>query len=156
MIETSDATTSGGARSETALVLATNLDDATPEVIGHTIARALELGADDAWAVPVVMKKNRPGHELRVLCRPELGATMEALVFAETGTLGLRRELVTKQVLDRHQRVVSMRGQEVRIKVGPHGAKPEFDDLAALSRATGIPLRLLAAEALALDSNRSM
>lgn len=139
---------------EMAVVLATNLDDATPEVLGHTLGRLLEAGADDAWVVPIAMKKNRPGHELRVLCRPALADALEAVVFAETGTLGLRRELVAKQVLARAWRAVTVRGQEVRLKAGPYGVKPEHDDLAALSRATGLPLRQLAAEALAADSSR--
>ncbi len=138
-----------GPATEMAVVLATNLDDATPEVLGHTIGRLLEAGADDAWVVPIAMKKNRPGHELRVLCRPDRADGLEAMIFAETGTLGLRRELVAKQVLERSWRTVTVRGHEIRVKQGPHGAKAEHDDLAAASRATGVPLRLLAWEAVA-------
>jgi uncharacterized protein (DUF111 family) len=133
------------------VVLATNLDDTTAEIVGHTIARLLESGADDAWVVPIGMKKNRPGHELRVLCRPALADALENLIFAETGTLGLRRELVAKQVLERRQRLVALRGRQVRVKVGPHGTKAEHDDLVELSRATGVPVRRLAAEAAAAE-----
>jgi pyridinium-3,5-bisthiocarboxylic acid mononucleotide nickel chelatase len=136
-------------RTEPALVLATNLDDTTAEILGHTIARLLEAGADDAWVVPIGMKKNRPGHELRVLCKPAQADALEAVIFAETGTLGLRRELVTKQVLDRRHETVQLRGRSVRVKVGPHGSKAEHDDLVELSRATGVPVRQLGAEAAA-------
>ena len=135
-------------RTEAALVLATNLDDVTPELLGHLIARLLDAGADDAWVVPIGMKKNRPGHELRVLCRPDRADGLEGVIFAETGTLGLRRELVAKQVLERSWRTVTVRGHEIRVKLGPHGAKAEHDDVAAVSRATGLPLRLVAAEAV--------
>ena len=41
-------------------MIETNVDDVTPEVIGHVIDRALQLGADDAWVVPITMKKSRP------------------------------------------------------------------------------------------------
>ncbi|MEZ5410978.1 MAG: nickel pincer cofactor biosynthesis protein LarC [Acidimicrobiales bacterium] len=135
-------------RTEAALVLATNLDDVTAELLGHLVTRLLDAGADDAWVVPIGMKKNRPGHELRVLCPPDRAEGLEALIFAETGTLGLRRELVAKQVLERSWRTVTVRGHEIRVKRGPYGAKAEHDDVAAASRATGLPLRLLGAEAV--------
>lgn len=158
LVETDDAPAAGSRgsgslspqpRTETALVLATNLDDVTPELLGHLVGRLLDAGADDAWVVPIGMKKNRPGHELRVLCRPDRADGLETVIFAETGTLGLRRELVAKQVLERSWRTVTVRGHEIRVKLGPHGAKAEHDDLVAASRATGVPLRLLAAEAVA-------
>ena len=132
-----------------AVEVTTNLDDLTPEVVGHVIARAIEAGADDAWASPIVMKKNRPGVSLSVLCHPDRLPALQRLVFAETGTLGLRVRPVDKRVLDRRFETVSVRGSEVRIKVGPHGAKPEHDDLAAAAAETGIPVRRLAAEAMA-------
>lgn len=139
---------SASPRTEAALVLATNLDDVTPELLGHLVTWLLDAGADDAWLVPIGMKKNRPGHELRVLCRPDRADGLEAMIFAETGTLGLRRELVAKQVLARAWRTVTVRGHEIRVKQGPHGAKAEHDDLAAASLATGVPLRILGIEAV--------
>lgn len=135
------------ARPVAAIVLATNVDDTTPEVLGHVLDRLLEAGADDAWLVPIGMKKSRPGHELRVLCRPDLASALTEIVFAETGTLGLRAEPVTKYVLDRRTETVTVRGHPVRVKVGPHGSKPEHDDLVTLARATGASVRQLAAEA---------
>ena len=137
-----------GERVVASVVLATNLDDATPEVLGHTIDRLLEAGADDAWLVPIGMKKNRPGHELRVLCAPERAGSLRAIVFAETGSLGLRVEPVAKHVLDRRFETVVVRGCKIRVKVGPHSAKPEHADLVTASRATGVPVRQLATEAL--------
>ncbi|MDH3679541.1 MAG: nickel pincer cofactor biosynthesis protein LarC, partial [Acidimicrobiia bacterium] len=118
-----------GARTVPAVVLATNLDDVTPEVLGYVVDRLLTAGADDAWLVPIGMKKSRPGHELRVLCRPDLVTALAEIVFAETGTLGLRAEPVTKHVAPRRFETVEVRGCVVRIKVGPLGAKPEHDDL---------------------------
>ena len=101
------------------------------------------------------MKKNRPGHELRVLCATPLTDTLRTIIFAETGTLGIRTETVTKHALDRSFRTVLVRDQPVRMKVGPHGAKPEHDDLVALSERTGAPIRRLADEARAADSSFS-
>lgn len=133
-----------------AVVIETNLDDVTPEVIGHVIDRALALGADDAWASAITMKKSRPGHQLHVLCRPELAAALRELVAEETGTLGLRERRVDKYELGRRIDHVVVDGQRIRIKVGPHGAKPEHDDVVAASAALGRPLRRVSAEALGL------
>ncbi|MEM7342081.1 MAG: nickel pincer cofactor biosynthesis protein LarC [Actinomycetota bacterium] len=131
-----------------AVVLATNVDDVTPEVIGRTIDRCLAEGADDAWATPMVMKKSRPAHEIKVLVAPERAEHLRAVLLAETGSLGVRTESVTKHALERHTVEVTVRGEPIRMKVGPHGAKPEHDELRALSDRIGVPVRTLAAEAM--------
>ncbi len=142
------AATADDHRPEAAVELTTNLDDIAPEVVGHVIGQAIEAGADDAWATPVVMKKNRPGVTLTVLCHPDRLPALQQLVFAETGTLGLRVRPVDKRILDRRFESVVVREQPIRIKIGPHGAKPEHDDLVSAAAATGLPLRLLATEAI--------
>ncbi len=52
--------------------------------------RLLAAGALDVTIQPVLMKKNRPGHLLRVLATPALQEALAAIAFAETSTLGLR------------------------------------------------------------------
>ncbi len=47
--------------SETVTVLEANLDDLNPQVFGYVMDRLFEEGALDAFAMPVQMKKNRPG-----------------------------------------------------------------------------------------------
>ncbi|MDH2430779.1 nickel pincer cofactor biosynthesis protein LarC [Sphaerisporangium sp. TRM90804] len=130
------------------VVLSTNLDDVTGEVLGHVIARALDAGAADAWVTPAVMKKGRPAHVLHVLTSLELAGRLQELVLAETGSLGLRRSVVEKVALPRHFETVRLYGQDVRMKHGRWGVKPEHDDLVRLAAATGRPLRQLALEAL--------
>ena len=132
-----------------AQMLSTNLDDVSPEIVGHTINRCLAEGADDAWARPITMKKSRPAVELNVLCAPHLVGHLSEIVFTETATLGLRTSPVTKHVQDRHVVQVMVRGHLIDIKVGPHGAKPEHDQLVAAAEIEGVPVRLLATEALA-------
>lgn len=132
-----------------ALVIETNVDDVTPETIAHVLDRALELGADDAWATPIVMKKGRPAQLLSLLCRPELAATLRELLAVETGTLGTRTRSVDKHELSRSIVQVQVDGQVVRVKVGPHGAKAEHDDVVAVARRSDRSLRDVAADALA-------
>ena len=136
------------------VVLQTNLDDVTGETVAHTIARCLEVGADDAWAHPIVMKKGRPGVELNVLASPDVAETLRQTVFAETATLGIRTLPATKHAQPRSFHSVTIEGHHVGIKVGPHGAKPEYDDLAVASQALNRPLSELAGLALRLHHRR--
>lgn len=132
----------------TQVVLETTLDDVTGEALGHVLEAALVAGAADAWISPATMKKSRPGHVLHVLAPLELEAQLVALILRETGSLGLRRTLVDKQVLDRSVTVVEVDGHRIAIKHGPWGAKPEHDDVSTAAAALGLPLREVAARAL--------
>jgi len=137
-----------GLGDENCVILETNVDDVTPEVLAHTISQLLAAGADDAWVVPIVMKKGRPAHEVRVLCSAERATALRGVLLSETGSLGCRTVPVTKHTQERTWHEVEVRGHTVRIKVGPHGSKPEFDDLVTVANATSVPIRLLSAEAL--------
>src|SRR5829696_3719862 len=82
-------------------MLETNLDDSSPQIVGHVMDRVLELGALDCFFTPVQMKKNRPGVLLSVLCgRDEKEAVMK-LLFMETTTLGVRSYQVGRRALKR-------------------------------------------------------
>jgi len=138
-----------GATTVDSVLVETTLDDVTPEILGYVIDRALEAGADDAWLVPVVMKKSRPGHQLRILCTPALREQLIDLVAIETGTLGVRTYRVEKDVFSRRFDQVSLDGRIIRVKVGPHGAKPEAADVIMVADETGRSARSVAADALA-------
>lgn len=147
-VDSSDDDSSDDETTEPAVIIETNVDDVTPETLSHVIERLLDAGADDAWVIPIVMKKSRPAHELRVLCRPAIAADLRALISGETGSLGTRTLTVTKHPLPRSTVTVDVRGEPIDIKVGPHGAKPEYDQVAALATRLDIPLRTVVAEAL--------
>src|SRR6202011_1046995 len=42
------------------VLLETNVDDASGEVLAHSLAALLDAGAHDAWITPAIMKKGRP------------------------------------------------------------------------------------------------
>jgi uncharacterized protein (DUF111 family) len=131
-----------------AVLLETNVDDVTGETVAHVMARVLDEGALDAWVTPVLMKKGRPGQILTILAPPAAADALGGLLLAETGSLGLRRSTVDRQVLPREFRTVAVAGHAVRVKAGPHGAKPEYEDVARVAAALGLPLREVAARAL--------
>ncbi|MGD9720401.1 MAG: nickel pincer cofactor biosynthesis protein LarC [Pirellulales bacterium] len=91
---------------ELAWMLETNLDDLSGELVGHAVARLWEAGALDVTTTAIQMKKNRPGVTLSVLCQAEQVAALEAILFRETTTLGVRRWQVARRKLRREQRAV--------------------------------------------------
>jgi hypothetical protein len=119
------------------VLLETTLDDVSGEVLGATISHLLEEGALDAWAAPVVMKKNRPGHVLSVLGDPKDLETLKSLVATLTGTLGIRTSLVSRTIHQRSFVDVDVLGHTIAIKVSDVNAKPEFDDVARVAKVTG-------------------
>ncbi|MCC8247110.1 nickel pincer cofactor biosynthesis protein LarC [Saccharothrix luteola] len=127
------------------VVLETNLDDVTGEVLGHVVALLLDSGALDSWITPATMKKGRPGHVLHALATPESADGIERRMLVETGSLGVRRTGVRRTALPRTTDTVHVHGMPVRRKHGPHHGKPEYDDAVAVARRTGLPLRTVLA-----------
>ncbi len=133
-----------------ARVFEVNVDDATGEVIAHTITALLAAGAHDAWATPIVMKKGRPAYTVHALCDPAAAATIVTVLLAETGSLGVRATTVERWPQQRRETTVDVEGHLIRVKLAAGRVKVENDDAAAAARALGWPLRavLSAAEAL--------
>jgi pyridinium-3,5-bisthiocarboxylic acid mononucleotide nickel chelatase len=136
------------------VVLETNLDDFTPELVPDAVARCFEAGALDVWTVPVQMKKGRPGFVLSALARPDAEAAVADVLLRETSALGVRVSRLERYELDREERIVQVEGADVRIKVGVLDGRvvnvaPEHDDCAAVAKASGRSVKSVWAEALA-------
>src|SRR4029077_10115462 len=91
----------GEIASDQVWVLETNLDDLPAEVIGYCYDLLLAAGALDVFSTPIFMKKNRPGVLLSVLTPETAVAALEAILFRETATFGVRRSLVERHKLHR-------------------------------------------------------
>lgn len=94
------------AQTDEVCLLETNLDDVSAEVIGYTQERLFIAGAKDVFTVPIAMKKNRPAVQLSVLCEPALREKLEQIIFAETGTLGIRRHSLLRSTQQRQPHTV--------------------------------------------------
>lgn len=140
----------GSGHVEAMTMLETTVDDVTGEVLGALIPELLTAGAADAWLVPAIGKKNRPAQLVSALCEPHAADAVENHLLRSTGTLGVRRTTVLRRSVPREWTTVELAGFTVRVKIGPHTAKPEHDDLAAIADATGVPVRILADQARAL------
>jgi len=138
---------------ESILVLETQVDDATGQNVAYAVERLLEAGALDVFTVPIGMKKGRPGQLVTVLCRPADAAALEAILFGETTTLGVRRHECQRTALERATHTVTTRFGALRVKVGRRGDQvvqtwPEYEDCAAAARTHGVPLRTVQDAAL--------
>jgi pyridinium-3,5-bisthiocarboxylic acid mononucleotide nickel chelatase len=127
-------------------MLATDVDDMTPEHVAAAADALREAGALDVTCITVAMKKGRVGTRLEVLCRDSDANRLESMVFARTTTLGIRRTRVVRHALARDVRTVEVLGHDVRVKVSalPDGrtrAKPEYEDVRSVAEATGRSLQ---------------
>jgi pyridinium-3,5-bisthiocarboxylic acid mononucleotide nickel chelatase len=128
------------------LVLETNVDDLNPELYEYVLERVFAAGAQDAWLVPIVMKKGRPAVTIRVLCAPDREAEMHQIIFRETGTLGIRSAAVSKTTLDRDTLKVETTHGAVAVKIGVLDGHvvtvaPEYEDCVRIAREAGVPAK---------------
>lgn len=125
--------------------LQSDIDDCSGELLGYTLERLLTAGALDAHYQPVFMKKSRPAWELTVICRGEDRAKLEALIFAETTTIGIRRARMERTVLPRRRDVVHTAYGDVAVKrcLLENGERcyVEYDSAAKLAQEQGVPLQ---------------
>ncbi len=130
---------------DTVWVLETNLDDVPAEVIGYCMERLFAAGALDVYCIPIQMKKNRPGVLLSVLAPAEKVAELEAIIFRETATFGIRHYPARRHKLQREPATVATPWGEIRGKKGWRDGltvfTPEFEDCARVAREQGVPLR---------------
>jgi len=131
---------------ERLLMLETNLDDASPQILGHVLERALRTGALEAFAIPVVMKKGRPGTLLVLLCRPEDREALLTLLFRETPTLGVRFYEVERRALAREVLSVETPYGSIPVKIATLGgeivnAAPEFEACQQAAERHRVPVR---------------
>lgn len=136
------------------VLLETNLDDLSPELVPDAVERCFAAGALDVWTVPAHMKKGRPGIVLSALARPGAEADVARALFTQTTALGVRVSRLGRYELEREERTVEVAGGTVRVKVGRLDGRvvnvaPEHDDCAAIAATTGRAVKSVWAEALA-------
>jgi uncharacterized protein (TIGR00299 family) protein len=129
-------------------VVETNLDDISGELIGHTIGRLWDAGVLDVYTTAIQMKKNRPGVKLSVLCAAAELDAVEAILFSETTTLGVRRWPVDRHVLQRKAHSVDTPWGKIIGKIGwiadsPPRFAPEFESCRQVAVEHDVPLRLV-------------
>jgi uncharacterized protein (DUF111 family) len=136
------------------VILETNLDDLSPELMADAAGALAAAGALDVWTTPVLMKKGRPGFVLSALTDTAASDRVRPVFFEHTSTFGVRSTRVRRTELERRISRVSLPEGEVRVKLGlldgrVVSATPEHDDVAAAATRAGRPVRYVYEEAIA-------
>ncbi|MFH1679419.1 MAG: nickel pincer cofactor biosynthesis protein LarC [Candidatus Eisenbacteria bacterium] len=134
----------GALASETVLLMESDVDDVPAELIGHLYERVLAEGALDLVVLPAQMKKNRPGHRISLLAAPSDRDRLARLLMEETGTLGVRifevsRAVLRREVVRRATRFGEIRFKQSSLPGGRVRLSPEYEDCAAVARASELP-----------------
>jgi uncharacterized protein (TIGR00299 family) protein len=129
-------------------MIETNMDDISPQILGHVMERAFELGALDCYFTSVQMKKNRPGVLLSILCRAAERSALSELLFSETTTLGVRAYEVERRALERALVAVETQYGSIDVKVAQLNghivkAMPEYEQCRQAARDAKVPLRVV-------------
>lgn len=140
--ETSGVEDSG----DSIVLLETNLDDISGEVLGFTKRQLMSAGALDVYTTAIQMKKDRPGVMLSVICTPNDVAKLEAILFRETQTFGIRRQRIQRSTRQRMVYTVETEYGPIKGKVGWRGDEPvvftpEYEDCVEIAKAHDLPLR---------------
>ncbi len=130
---------------ESVCLLETNIDDCSPEAIGHCVEQLWSAGVLDVSVLPIQMKKSRPGVLLAIQCRPSDTTKMQEILFQQTTTLGIRETLSTRYVLPRRTlQVMTPWGEIAGIeRILPDGSprfSPEYEACRNVADAHGVPL----------------
>ncbi len=122
-------------------ILESNLDHLNGEDLGSLFAALQTAGALDFIYLPGVMKKNRPGGLLQVLCRPDDLTRIQETFFEHSLSPGIRRRVSERVILPREAATLQtplgrLRAKTVHFKDHTF-TKPEFEALQDLAEKTG-------------------
>lgn len=127
-------------------VIKTNIDDMSPEGLGFLMEELFAKNALDVAYVPVQMKKNRPGTQVQVMCRPGDLDAIAALILSSTSSIGVRHHECERSFLSRQLEKADTAFGTVQVKtiVRPDGTSektPEYDAVAAIAKEKGLPFK---------------
>ena len=130
------------AQRQTVLLQQCQIDDMDAEGLAFLQEQLRAAGALDVFAQPVGMKKGRSGLLLTALAFPEQAASLRAIWWEHSSSLGLRENLEQRWVLPRQAVVMESPWGPVAAKAAWTGSrwrcKPEADALAQMAAEQGL------------------
>ncbi|UOF92617.1 LarC family nickel insertion protein [Fodinisporobacter ferrooxydans] len=137
------------------VVIETNIDDMNPEWAGHLVERLVALGAMDAYWTPVIMKKGRPGLQLRVACSYEKQQNIQEEIARQTTTIGMRIYEVGKWSVPRRFVTVETPYGKIPVKIAYLGDEivnvaPEYEECRKLADTFHVPVKVVYQTALSI------
>ncbi len=128
-------------KTDKVIELSCNVDDMTAESLSYAMNKLFEGGAHDVYTASIGMKKGRAGTLIRVLCREDKEQEIVSLIFKHTSTIGIRRAVMDRYILDRKIETVETAYGPVRKKVssgyGTKKEKYEYDDISRIASEKG-------------------
>ncbi len=123
-----------------------NIDDMNGEELAFVCEQLRESAALEVYLTPIIMKKGRPAYLLSVLCYEEHVSTLENMIFDGTSTLGIRKTLCQRSVLERYMITVETQYGLIQVKCAQRDGtlmryKPEFEDCQKAAKRYDVPLR---------------
>lgn len=126
------------------VLLETNIDDSTGEILGYTMDQLLKEGALDVFFTSIYMKKNRPAFMLSVLCNKYDVEKLSNIILSETSTIGIRIRDTERLTLDRNIKTVETELGRVRVKSvvvgGLERIQPEYEDCINIAKENNLSL----------------
>ncbi|MEK7263065.1 MAG: nickel pincer cofactor biosynthesis protein LarC [Bacteroidota bacterium] len=132
-------------QSDNVVTIETNIDNMNPEWYPYIIEKLLAAGAHDAYVIPIIMKKGRPGILLSAMVNERNVHTITELLFSETTTLGVRIQHIERKKIHREERFVQTSFGVLRVKcIFNNGAQkllPEFEECKRIALVRNLPLK---------------
>jgi uncharacterized protein (TIGR00299 family) protein len=129
---------------EEILTVESNIDDMNPQLYPFLIEELLQAGAHDAYLIPIIMKKGRPGILLSVMTGKKQLESIVSIIYRQTTTIGLRIQHIGRRKLPRESMEVQTSLGTIRAKLvirdGKSVVTPEFEECKRIARETGRPL----------------
>ncbi len=129
------------------VVMETNIDDCSGEILGYTSEKLFANGALDVFYTPIFMKKNRPAYRLSVACRKEDMFKLQNIIFKETTTIGIRYRFESRTELGREFVEIDTKYGKIRAKKvinnGETYVYPEYESMKKIAEENNIPLKEL-------------
>lgn len=129
---------------EQIVIVETNIDDMNPQMYPYLIEKLLAAGAHDAYLVPIIMKKGRPGILLSVMTGKTRLDAISELIYQQTSTIGLRIQQIGRRKLPRRQTTVQTSFGLVKAKIvirsGNETTTPEFEECRRIAEERNLPL----------------
>lgn len=132
-------------RNNEIIVMETNIDDCSSEILGYVQELLLASGALDVFYTPIYMKKNRPAYTLTVICKENKAALLQDIIFKETTSIGIRFRTENRTELERKQVEITTPYGNVLAKEVTHNTYtyiyPEYESLKSIALANNVPLK---------------
>ena len=132
---------------ENFVVMETNVDDCSGEILGYTSEKLFQNGALDVFYTPIFMKKNRPAYRLTVACKKEDMLKLKNIMFRETTTIGIRYRFESRTELGRGFEEIDTKYGKLKVKKVINNGEiyiyPEYESMKELAEKSNIPLKEL-------------